>query len=109
MWIHHTFDSLLHLSICKEYRTMPRAKNPRNGTAGKKVAAVARRESSPREWSPTQAGAAGRRDSPSSLCELYQQRGCTPGRESEDWLLAEQEVAARYQNVGALAQAAGKD
>ena len=28
--------------------------------------------------------------------ELYEQRGCTPGHEDEDWLVAEQEVTARY-------------
>ena len=28
--------------------------------------------------------------------ELYEQRGCTPGREDEDWLVAEREVLARY-------------
>jgi Protein of unknown function (DUF2934) len=27
--------------------------------------------------------------------ELYQERGCTPGRENEDWLEAEREVLAR--------------
>jgi hypothetical protein len=28
--------------------------------------------------------------------ELYEQRGYTPGHEDEDWLVAEQEVLARY-------------
>ncbi|MBZ5719482.1 MAG: DUF2934 domain-containing protein [Acidobacteriia bacterium] len=28
--------------------------------------------------------------------ELYQERGCTPGHQDEDWLVAEQEVTARY-------------
>jgi hypothetical protein len=27
--------------------------------------------------------------------EIYLQRGCTPGREDEDWIVAEQEVRAR--------------
>jgi hypothetical protein len=27
--------------------------------------------------------------------ELYQERGCTPGQENEDWLQAEREVLAR--------------
>ena len=27
--------------------------------------------------------------------ELYQERGCTPGQEHEDWLQAEREVMAR--------------
>ena len=33
--------------------------------------------------------------------ELYEQRGCTPGRENEDWLVAEQEIVARHQQPGA--------
>jgi hypothetical protein len=33
--------------------------------------------------------------------ELYEQRGRTPGHESEDWLVAEREVAARYELQGA--------
>jgi hypothetical protein len=28
--------------------------------------------------------------------ELYQQRGCTPGLEEQDWLAAEREVLSRY-------------
>lgn len=28
--------------------------------------------------------------------ELYEQRGYTPGHESEDWLVAEQEILARF-------------
>lgn len=28
--------------------------------------------------------------------ELYEQRGYTPGHENEDWLVAEQEVLARF-------------
>jgi hypothetical protein len=28
--------------------------------------------------------------------ELYEQRGCTPGQEAEDWLAAEREVLARH-------------
>ncbi len=27
--------------------------------------------------------------------EIYQERGCTPGQENEDWLRAEREVLAR--------------
>ena len=27
--------------------------------------------------------------------ELYEQRGCTPGQENEDWLVAEREIKAR--------------
>jgi hypothetical protein len=28
--------------------------------------------------------------------ELYEQRGCTPGHEDDDWLVAEREVLARH-------------
>ena len=28
--------------------------------------------------------------------ELYQERGGTPGHEDEDWLVAEREILARY-------------
>ena len=29
--------------------------------------------------------------------ELYEQRGCTPGHDHDDWVVAEREVLARYQ------------
>ena len=28
--------------------------------------------------------------------ELYEQRGCTPGQENDDWLVAEREILTRY-------------
>ena len=28
--------------------------------------------------------------------ELYEQRGCTPGQEEEDWIAAEREVLSRH-------------
>lgn len=28
--------------------------------------------------------------------ELYEERGCTPGHEDEDWLVAERQVLSRY-------------
>ena len=28
--------------------------------------------------------------------ELWEQRGCTPGHENEDWLIAEAEILTRY-------------
>jgi hypothetical protein len=31
--------------------------------------------------------------------EIYEQRGCSPGNEHEDWLQAEREVLARYQQT----------
>jgi hypothetical protein len=35
--------------------------------------------------------------------EIYAQRGCTNGREAEDWLEAEREVKARHQNSAHIA------
>lgn len=29
--------------------------------------------------------------------EIYEQRGCKPGKHREDWLSAEREILARYQ------------
>jgi Protein of unknown function (DUF2934) len=31
--------------------------------------------------------------------EIYQQRGCTPGHENDDWLVAEREVMARHHSA----------
>ena len=33
--------------------------------------------------------------------ELYQERGCTPGRENDDWFTAEREVLARNHHYSA--------
>ena len=33
--------------------------------------------------------------------ELYLQRGCTPGRENEDWIVAEREIVARFNHQSA--------
>jgi Protein of unknown function (DUF2934) len=33
--------------------------------------------------------------------ELYMERGCTPGHESEDWLVAEREILARSSHSNA--------
>ncbi len=73
---------------------MARAKTPRSENLSK-VANIATATVSPRK----------KRFAPESLeeeirrraYELYEQRGCTPGGESEDWLRAEQEIVARYQ------------
>lgn len=87
---------------------MPRAKSPRKATSSKKTTAAASAKVQPANGSTFQPEVL-QEEIRVRAYELYEQRGCTPGRESEDWLLAEQEVAARYQNVGALAHAAGKD
>ena len=33
--------------------------------------------------------------------ELYMERGCTPGHESEDWLVAEREIRSRASHTNA--------
>jgi hypothetical protein len=98
MWLIHQFDSFLNLGICKEYPTMAKAKTPRtNGSSRKQVAtmpevrlaAEVKKSSSP---IPIDLEGEIRR----RAYELYEQRGCTPGRDHEDWLVAEREVMARY-------------
>lgn len=75
---------------------MARAKSPRNGnTRNKPVANISaanpalqvKKNSS----SPDLEAEIRRR-----AYQLYEQRGCTPGHENEDWLLAEREVLARH-------------
>ena len=74
---------------------MARRKNPRNENSGKKVANL----------STARVGTA-KKNKPETLeeeirrraYELYEQRGCTPGSESEDWFRAEQEIVARHQD-----------
>jgi hypothetical protein len=95
MWLIHQFDPLLNLGICKEYPIMARAKTPRNVTARKQVANVSAIDTGPES----------KKNSPNvdlqpeirrRAYELYEQRGCTPGHEDEDWLVAEREVLAHY-------------
>lgn len=75
---------------------MARAKSPRSENSSKNVISlssgrvVAARKSS---FNPTSLEEEIRR----RAYELYEQRGRTPGREGEDWLRAEREIVARYQ------------
>jgi hypothetical protein len=75
---------------------MARAKSPRNGnTSNKQVANISganpasqvKKNSS----APDLEAEIRRR-----AYQLYEQRGCTPGHENEDWLRAEREVLARH-------------
>jgi hypothetical protein len=79
---------------------MPKAKTPRAATpSNKQVLTMPEATSTPQ---PRKVSA-----SPNSQTldlevqvrqrafELYQERGCTPGHENEDWLQAEREVMAR--------------
>jgi len=79
---------------------MPRAKTPRtNDSTNKQVitmpeassAPQVRRSVSPSKPTPIDLQAQIRE----RAYELYQERGCAPGQENEDWLRAEREVLAR--------------
>ncbi len=75
---------------------MARAKTPRS-TNSNKVASISTASTSPRKnrtFVPETLEEEIRR----RAYELYEQRGCTPGNESEDWLRAEQEIVARHQD-----------
>lgn len=37
--------------------------------------------------------------------ELYEKRGCTPGHEDDDWLVAEGEIKARFHLLASSARA----
>lgn len=73
---------------------MARAKTPRNGnTRNKQVANTPAVGFEVRKGSsPVDLEAEIRR----RAYELYEQRGCAPGHEEEDWLVAEREIRARY-------------
>ena len=74
---------------------MARAKTPRNGNArNKQVTAmpdVAIAPEGKKNFAAPDLECEVRR----RAYELYEQRGCTPGHEDEDWLVAEREVLAR--------------
>jgi len=67
---------------------MPRAKTPRNGSSTKQS-----RVSAPKNGSAT-------RNLENEIriraYEIYEQRAGTPGSETDDWLVAEREIVARY-------------
>lgn len=85
---------------------MAKAKTARNGDSTKKraavVVAVDGTTEVQREFHRVQ-GPATSGDLETEIrrraYELYERRGRTPGHESEDWLVAEQEIAARPQGA----------
>jgi Protein of unknown function (DUF2934) len=81
--------------ICKEYPIMARAKSPRSGNGRKAEVATM-----PVVTSPDVKQSSFSIDLETEIrrraYELYEQRGCTPGQENEDWLIAEREVLSRY-------------
>jgi len=79
---------------------MPKAKTPRNGNSTKLVVSASAAAIATGQDNNVAPGAI-EDEIRRRAYELYEQRGCMPGREDEDWLLAEQEVAARHHHAGA--------
>jgi len=79
---------------------MPKARTPGNGNSPKKrvltVSGVPNLPGISHDSNPDLETEIRRR-----AYELYEGRGCTPGHENEDWLIAEREVVARFQHQGA--------
>jgi hypothetical protein len=101
MWLIYQFELPWRLGICKEYLSMPRAKTPRTTTGTSRIKqvlptpqfkAVPEPKTEQGNDTPTDVQAEIRR----RAYELYQERGCVPGFEHEDWVVAEREVMARY-------------
>ena len=77
---------------------MARAKTPRNGNnRNKQVTAMPDLAIAP-EGKKSSAAPDLESEVRRRAYQLYEQRGCTPGHEDEDWLVAEREVLARYQH-----------
>ena len=73
---------------------MARVKTSGNGTRKKQVASAP--AVNPSEQTKTSPPTDLELEIRRRAYELYEQRGYTPGHENEDWLVAEQEVLARY-------------
>jgi hypothetical protein len=78
---------------------MPRAKTPRNTPINKQVIPMPEASSVPAVRKNGASVAPAPIDLEAQIrqraYELYEERGCTPGQETEDWFRAEQEVLAR--------------
>jgi hypothetical protein len=113
MWLIHQFDSLLRLGDCKEYPNMAKTKTPRtntrsktNGSTPETVTTTAEMQAAQPELKEIKRALSEVRQNvvPINLdeeirrraYELWEQCGHEPGHENEHWLLAEQEIAARY-------------
>ncbi len=79
---------------------MPRARTPKNGTSRTKNVATPDSSASTAVMDQEMTQAAIPHELEAEIrrraYELYEQRGCTPGHEREDWAVAEREVMARY-------------
>ena len=74
---------------------MARAKSPRSGN-GRKAEAANLSVMAPPEAKQTSFTLDLESEIRRRAYELYERRGCTPGQENEDWLIAEREVLSRY-------------
>lgn len=77
---------------------MARVKTPGNGNTRKKQVATMPAFNPP-ESKPNSSTTDLEVEIRRRAYELYEQRGYTPGHEDEDWLVAEQEVLARYNQL----------
>jgi hypothetical protein len=96
MWLIHQFGLLLNLGICKEYSYMARTKTPRNGDVGSKQVDSTSQIALVPEVKKNSASVDIEAEIRRRAYELFQERGGTPGHEDEDWLVAEREILARY-------------
>lgn len=78
---------------------MPKAKTPRATTPSKKQVLTMPEATSTAQVRKASSASSQTVDLEGQIrqraYELYQERGCTPGRENEDWLQAEREVLVR--------------
>ena len=98
MWLIHQFDSFLNLGTCKEYSYMAKAKTPRTSTTRNKQVLQMPDPGSTTILETKMISA------PTDIQDeirrrayaLYEQRGCAPGHEIEDWEIAEREILMRF-------------
>src|SRR5438132_14189271 len=96
MWLVHQFSvHYWSLVSVRSIQIMARAKSPRNGNARKAEVATM-----PVVTSPDVKQGSFSIDLETEISrrayELYEQRGCTPGKENEEWLITEREVLYCY-------------
>ncbi len=81
---------------------MPRARSPRNGSTRSSSVSALSTPSNSDVITAEEKKKAGSADVESEIrrraYELYEQRGYIEGYEKEDWLVAEREIMARYNN-----------
>jgi len=77
--------------------------------ANVKTPRIPRKQVTPKPISSVEAGNGSSIDLESEIrrraYELYELRGCAPGHEDEDWLVAEREIKARFNQLASGARA----